>query len=390
MHQKPINPPKVNILMLSAGIITGAFRMMLDIIEHIDKNKFKIYVAYKPEYSEWGAYEIDLIKNSGATIVTLRGKRLFDIRGFIDLWNALQKYHIDILHSWDVLGIPTRIIGKLAGIKVVEVFASSPPVVMTDISLKHYIINKWTSFLVDGFVACSNGVMNKYQEKKLLFFKNKILSVVHNSIDVPDLGISEDKLMSIRMKYNLRKDEIILTNIGYFNEQKAQSDLLYTFKHVADNRADVRLIIVGWGRLEKVLKQLTKELGIEEKVLYTGKLLRPQVFEILSVTDLFVLSSHWEGLAIVIAEAMALGKPVVATDTCGSDEIIEDGKTGIIVPIKRPDVLAQTILDLLEKPDLMVEMGKRGLDRVKKYFNCERFIKGYEQFYLDVFQGNKN
>jgi glycosyltransferase involved in cell wall biosynthesis len=149
-------------------------------------------------------------------------------------------------------------------------------------------------------------------------------------------------------------------------------------------RSDVRLVIIGWGTLEVELKRLTKTLKLEDKVIFTGKLLRPQVFEILSITDLFVLSSHWEGLAIVIAEAMAFGKPVISTATCGSDEIVEDQKTGILVPIKNPQVLAEAILDLLGKPDLMVQMGKRGLERVTKYFNCDQYIKGYEDFYKTI------
>jgi len=322
---------KIRILMFSAGMISGAFRMMIDIIEHIDTNRFRIYVAYKPEYAEWGIYEIDLITNAGAKIVPLRGKCLFDLRGFIDLWIALQKEKIDILHSWDVLGVPARIIGKFAGVKVVEEFANPPPVVMSGISLKHYLINKMTSVLADGFVACSNGIMQRYKEKKTLFLQNKILSVVYNCVEVPLFNLSKNDTSLLRKNYNIEDNELILTNIGYFNEQKAQTDLLKAFKKVAEKRSNVRLFLVGWGRLEERLKRNTKHLGLEDKVIFTGKLTRPQVFEILSITDLFVLSSHWEGFGIVIAEAMALGKPVVSTDTDGSREVIENGKTGILV-----------------------------------------------------------
>ncbi|MEA3432652.1 MAG: glycosyltransferase family 4 protein, partial [candidate division WOR-3 bacterium] len=208
--------------------------------------------------------------------------------------------------------------------------------------------------------------------------------VVHNSVKVPHLNVSTDNIFLLRKKYNLADHEVILTNIGYFNEQKAQDDLLKAFKKVVNQRVDIRLFIVGWGRLENKLKNLAKRLGIEQKVIFTGKLTRDQVFEVLSVSDLFVLSSHWEGLAIVIAEAMALSKPVISTGTEGSDEIIENGKTGVLVPIKRPEILAQAILDLLEKPDLMAQMGKRGLERVTKYFNCDQYIKGYEAFYRNV------
>lgn len=379
-----MNNQKIKILILSAGAISGAFRMMMDIIENIDRNRFQIFVTYKPDYAEWGKYEVESITKTGAKIVPLRGKKLFDLRGFMDLWNTMRKEKIDVLHCKDVLGVPARIIGKLAGVAIVEELGNPPPALITEISLRHYLINKVTSVFVDAFVFCSNGVMKRYQEKKPVFLKNKILSVIYNGVEVPCLNVSKNYISLLRNKYNLADHEIILTNIGYFNEQKAQSDLLQAFKKVVDKRSNVRLFLVGWGRLENKLKEITEHLGPKDRVIFTGKLSRSQVFEILSITDLFVLSSHWEGFGIVLAEAMALGKPVVSTDTDGSREVVVNGKTGILVPIKNPQILAETILDLLGKPDLMVQMGKRGLERVTKYFNCEQYIKGYEAFYKSV------
>jgi glycosyltransferase involved in cell wall biosynthesis len=371
--------------MFSAGVISGAFRMMMDIIKYIDKKKFQVIVAYKPKYAQWGAYEKDSIMNSGIKLVPLRGKSLFDPRGFIDLWNILHKEKIDIIHSWDVLGVPARIIGKLAKVKIVEEIANPPPKLISQISLKHYLINKMTSVLVDGFIACSNEIMNRYHEKKLIYLKNRLLAVIYNCVEIPDFEISTEKIVQIRKEYDLRDREVVLTNIGYFNEQKAQSDLLLAFKQIVTRRSDVRLFIVGWGPLEQKLMKLTKQLTLQDKVIFTGKLNRQEVFEILSITDLFVLSSHWEGFGIVLAEAMALGKPVVSTDTDGSREVVANGKSGIIVPVNDPRSLTDAILHLLARPDLMLEMGQEGLKRVNKLFNCEQFAEGYEKFYETVF-----
>jgi glycosyltransferase involved in cell wall biosynthesis len=380
-----MNSQQVNILMLSAGLISGAFQMMLDIIQNINKKNFQIYVAYKPEYAEWGKYEVDAITESSAKIIPLRGKSLFDLKGFLDLWTSLHKEKIDILHCWDVLGVPARIIGKISGVKIVEEFANPPPLLNSQISYKHYMINKLTSPLVNGFIACSNEIMKKYKEKKPLFLNNKHLAVVHNCVDISHINMSKEKVNKIRLRYSLHSHEKVLTNIGYFNEQKAHDDLLLAFKRIVDQRSDVKLIIVGWGRLENEIKQFTKYLGLQDKVIFTGKLVRPEVFEVLSITDLFVLSSHWEGFGIVLAEAMALGKPVVATETDGSREVVEDGESGILVPIKNPQVMAKVILDLLEQPDLMIRMGQKGTKRVKELFNPEQFIKGYEDFYKTVY-----
>jgi hypothetical protein len=203
-----MNNQKIKILILSAGAISGSFRMMAEIIENIDKDKFHLYITHKPDFSEWGQYEIDLICNAGATLVPMRGKKLFDIRGFLDLWNALKNERIDILHSWDVLGVPARIIGKLAGVKIIEEFANPPPKLISGISLKHYWINKYTSVFIDGYIACSLGVLKRFREQKPVFFNNKLTAVVHNCVDVPDLTFSKDQICSIKRRYNIRESAI--------------------------------------------------------------------------------------------------------------------------------------------------------------------------------------
>jgi glycosyltransferase involved in cell wall biosynthesis len=383
-----LNKNKIKILMLSAGVVSGAFRMMMDILQYIDRNKFEIIVAYKPNYAEWTNYEIDSIIHSNTKLTPLRGESLFDPAGFIDLWNILRKEQIDIIHCWDILRIPARLIAKLSKVKIVEELGNPPPKILSQISLKHYFINKITSILVDGYVACSHGIMNAFHEMKPVHLKKKHLAVIHNCVDVPNLELSADKIAHIRRQYSLGNHELILTNIGYFNKQKAQTDLLLAFKQVAVKRSDVRLIIVGWGTLEKELMQLTTQLNLQDKVIYTGKLTRPKIFEILSITDLFVLSSHWEGFGIVLAEAMALGKPVISSNTHGTREVVENGKSGILVPVNDPRSLAETVLNLLARPDLMLQMGQEGLKRVIELFNCEQFIEGYENFYEAVFSMN--
>ncbi len=378
---------KIKILMLSAGVITGAFQRMTEITKFIDTKKFDIYVTYKPDYAEWGKKEIDTLKEFSAKIVPLRGKLLFDIRGFMDIWHILIKEKIDILHCWDVLGVPGRVIGKFSGVKIVQGLGNPPPEIISEISMKHYFLNKITSILVDGYIACSKGIMGRYLEQKPEYLKHKVCEVVHNCVDIPNFKNEQSEIYYLYKKYALNHNETILTNIGYFNEQKGQYDLLEAFKKITDRRSDVRLFLIGWGHLENGLKRKTDALGLKNRVIFTGKLSRTNVLKILMITDLFVLSSRWEGFGRATAEAMAIGKPVVSTDTDGSREVVEDGKTGILVPIKNPTLLADAILDLLEKPDLMAKMGEEGQKRVVKYFNCKKFIKGYEKFYRDVLFG---
>ena len=379
---------RIRILMVQAEMITGALRMMVDIIEKVNGDRFKFYVAYKPEFNRWDRYEFDLIMKTEATLVPLSGKSIFNLRGYYDLLRILRKEKIDIMHCWDELGILARIVGKLSGVKIAQEFASTPPVLNRDMSPAIYFANKITSLLDDGFVACSYEVLRKYRKYRPVFFNNKVIAVVHNCVDVPNLDASNNHLSYLRGKYGIKDKGLVLTNIGHLNRQKAQTDLLYAFKDVAAVRPDVRLIIVGWGPLEHELKNKALRHRLQDKVIFTGKLNRSEVFEVLSITDLFVLASHWEGFGIVTAEAMALGKPVVATDTDGSREVIRDGETGFLVPISEPSAMAKAIMNLLENPELMNQMGKLGLERVKKLFNSKRYSQGYENFYERMIDQN--
>lgn len=375
---------KTKILMISAGVLSGSFRRMLYIIENLSEDNFSFLVTYKPNFSKWGQYEIDAIKKSGAHLLPLRGHVLFDIRGFIDLWKILRKEKVSIIHCWDVLGVPARIVGKLAGVKIVQGIGNPPPIVGSGISRKHYLINKFTSILVDGYIANSYGTMQKYKETKFEFLQNKTVAVVYNCVEVPQLHLFKNKIPQIKKKYNISGKETILTNIGYFNEQKAQIDLITALKSVTEKRPNIRLVLVGWGHLEKELKIYAKKNGLIDKIIFTGRLNQTQVFEILSITDLFILPSHWEGFGNVMAEAMAFSKPVISTMTDAGSELVVNGKTGILVPIRRPDRIAQAIIELLSEPELMNQMGIAGFKRVTTYFNINNFRNGYRKFYLDV------
>lgn len=371
-------------MILTAGAVSGAFRMIRDILERIDKTEFQMYVAYKPEFAEWGEAETNAIENSGAILVPLKGKKLFDIRGYWDLWRALCRERIDALHCWDVLGVPARPIGKLAGARIIVEFPNPPPVKKTEISIKHFYLNYLSSIFVDGYITCSNEAMRRYREQRPVILGKKRFAAICNCVDVSETKIDGNQIRQINNEYLLEDGEQVLTNIGYFNAQKAQDDLLRAFEIIAEKRDNVRLFIVGWGPLENKLRQIARDKGLSDKVVFTGKLPRKRIFELLSITDIFVLSSLWEGFGIVLAEAMALGKPVITTDTDGGREVVEHGKTGIIVPPGNPQVMSEKTLWLLDRPETMREMGAAGFERVVRLFDCKRYIREYENFYRSI------
>nr|MQY69267.1 glycosyltransferase [Bacillota bacterium] len=139
---------------------------------------------------------------------------------------------------------------------------------------------------------------------------------------------------------------------------------------------------VGDGELREKMESLVKELEIKDNVVFTGS--REDIPKILKVMDIFVLPSLWEGLPIVLLEAMASKKPIVATDVIGNKEVVVDGKTAFLVPPKNPGRLAEKIISLIKNKPLREKFGESGRRRVEETYPLDRMVKETEEVYHEA------
>src|SRR5262249_33566826 len=126
------------------------------------------------------------------------------------------------------------------------------------------------------------------------------------------------------------------------------------------------LLLVGRGDLEVSLKEQAKRLGIEERVRFLG--MRQDVPRLLAVMDMFVLPSLSEGLSMALLEAMASGKSVVATRVGGNPELVDHGKTGLLVNSEEAEDLAGNLIKILNDRTMLHEFGRAGAERVRGHF----------------------
>ncbi len=376
---------KNKILMLIAGLgLSGTPRIMMDIIENLSRDQFEISVAYKPDYP---GFEDDLLtplKNLGIKTIPLRGVTLFNLSGIIDLYKHLKNNAIQIIHCWDALGIAARILKLITGCRIVESFGNP---VTSKGSYLYYCVNKITSAFLDGVIFQSEGVEKSFRQATTLIFGNKSKTkVIPNCINTEKIRkilFTPDK---IRLRWQLDDKDIILTNAGMFNEQKAQIHLLQAMDIILKEIPNAKLMLVGWGPMEQELKNAVEKMGIQNHVIFTGKISHEDVFDVLAITNIFVLSSLWEGFGLVMGEAMAMGKPVVATRTDGSELLVIDEETGVLVPPGDFRSLASAVIKLLNNPGLMRKMGENGRERIQTHFTPELFIQSHEAFYNEIMQ----
>ncbi len=136
--------------------------------------------------------------------------------------------------------------------------------------------------------------------------------------------------------------------------------------------------------LEADLQRLVEESGVVDHLHLLGR--RSDMPEVFSAFDVFVLSSHDEGMSNAILEAMAMEKPVVATDVGGTGEVVRHGHSGLLVPPKEPVPLAAAISELLAVPQQALEMGRLGRRIVQERFSAHAMVRQMEALYLQLLQ----
>jgi glycosyltransferase involved in cell wall biosynthesis len=243
---------------------------------------------------------------------------------------------------------------------------------------------------------CDKIVVNANRIKDYLISEEKIpeekITVIYNGVDLKKY-VDESEI-GYTSKTN------IVGMVANFRQQKDHLTFLDGAARVLKERMDVRFSLVGSGPLEDEMKRYVRDIGIQDGVIFYGRKIGKELYDILRSFTISVLSSTNEGMpnAILesmafgipegmpnaILESMAFGIPVIANPSGGVPELIEDGVTGYLFPYKRPDILAEKIIYLLNNKKIAEEMGKRGRRKVEQKFNynimCGQYEKIYESF----------
>ena len=205
----------------------------------------------------------------------------------------------------------------------------------------------------------------------------KPVQVIYNFIDIHRYRrLSESPLRNTL----LRGSEKMILHMSNFRPVKRVHDLIAAFSQVYRKNNAV-LVLAGDGQDKESAQAMVKERGIQSRVIFIGT--QVELVPLLSAADLFVLPSEKESFGLAALEAMACSVPVVATETGGLPELVEHGKTGLLVPVGDVDALAESMDSLLENPYLHHRMAVMSREKAK-CFAVEGIIPQYEEFYQSV------
>ena len=237
-------------------------------------------------------------------------------------------------------------------------------------------LERWTHWLVDAETCVSNGVRDYLGAGG---FPRDKLVVIPNGVDVERFGPRDP---AFKRRLGLRADTPLVTTIGRLHEQKGMHYFLRAAASVRHSRPDCHFLVVGHGPLEDELRRLAAEFHIADHVTFLG--FCDDVPAVLAATDVFVLPSLWEGMPNAVLEAMAAGVPVVATRVEGTVDIIEDGKTGLLVLPRDIPGLVSAVLRLLGEPDRAAALAAAGQAHVRAHFPLDAMVRRHEQLYADL------
>ncbi|MFC1668450.1 glycosyltransferase [Chlamydiota bacterium] len=353
---------KPKILMLITELdIGGAETIVYNQVRELRRRGFDVAVACLYGKGVMAKKIVD----AGIRVYFLQACCKYDFRVLFRLRKILKEQHFDVLHCHL---FHANIIGRFAAIRIKSIRIISTIHVMEIDKLYRIWFDGITSFLVDRYICVSKSVKQFIMQKANVSAKK--ITVVYNGIDL-DQMIPTRSSDQIKQEWGLT-NEVVIGSVGRLHEQKGHSYLLEAFQLILKKGINIRLVIVGEGPLRQFLEAKTVSLDIAQCVAFIG--FKEDIINYMQVLDIFVLPSLWEGFGLVVTEAMALAKPVIATDVDGVPEIVCNSKTGYIVEPASVEMLAEKITALVIDRQKSSEMGLLGRERVRNYFSHKQMV----------------
>jgi glycosyltransferase involved in cell wall biosynthesis len=228
---------------------------------------------------------------------------------------------------------------------------------------------------IDQLIAVSKSIEQKIANERPGLAPVRL---IYNGVDLERYD-HQEPCCTLRDEYGMEPSSQIVGVVARLEPEKGHQTLIDAWPHVLRRVPDAYLLVVGEGSLRPVLEQQAAANRVAHRVVFTGR--RDDVPAVTAALDVAVLPSHREAQGLSILEAMALSRPVVASDVGGIPEMIEDGVTGLLVEHDRPDLLAAAIVRLLSDHALADTIARAGHDLVHDRFCVELMVKSVEAIY---------
>jgi glycosyltransferase involved in cell wall biosynthesis len=361
----------------------GAERLVVDLALHGDRDRFDTEVAYVLTGHDALAHEL---VEAGIAVHDLSASGSLDLRWTGRLRTLVATGNFDVVHAH----LPyTAALGRLAVRSLPA--RTRPLLVYTEHSLWDRTalltraLNRATVGLDAALIVVSRPARDALPEV-LRPRARVILHGVDRARSAAVAARGETGRAAVRAELGLDAEQVLAVTVANLREEKGYDTWLGAAAALRDRKVSVTLVSVGWGPLQDAVVSEAQRSGLDGRVRFLGR--RSDALELVAGADIFVLPSHHEGMPVALMEAMSLGTPVVATAVGGVPDIVTSGVEGLLVPPRRPELLADAIAELATDPVRRAELGRAARER-SAAFDVAVATRAVEAVYDEVLAGRR-
>ncbi len=311
-----------------------------------------------------------------------------DIAAFFQLANALRRSECVIAHTHSSkAGVLGRLAARVANVPLIVHTFHGLPYTQTSPVLQrvgYEMIERCAGRISSGTFSVTHDILRRLKEARIGVPDRSWLARSGMDLDrflKPGPGREE-----VRRRWGVRSDDVLLGMVGRVHTGKGQDVIVRLAPEILTDAPSVKIAIIGTGPLKDPLQEQVARAGLGDRVLFVGGIPVDEMPEAISALDVLVHVSKREGLARVIVQALACGKPVISHALDGSPEVIADRANGRLIPPGDDNALRNAIAELARNPQLRDEWGAKGPAAVDPEFRAETMIEQIEAGYRDLLQ----
>ncbi|MFH1783000.1 MAG: glycosyltransferase family 4 protein [Candidatus Omnitrophota bacterium] len=360
----------------------GAQLSTLNIVRGLPKDSFDVSVITSSRGLLSSDYKsLKDVKVHALPLLVRHINPILDIIAFINIWHIYRCYKYNIIHTHSS---KAGMIGRWAGF-----FARVPRIIHTvhgwsfndhqpkTIRNLYIFLERLTAHVTDKIICVSKTDLEtgiKYR----IAPRDKFILIKYG-IPIEDFRKKIDDLDIKRKEIGIQNQDPIIAMVSCLKPQKSPMDYIEACIDVYSQTKDVNFLLIGDGALRKKCLKKVDEAGLNGRFRFLGW--RRDVPELLSIVDMLILTSKWEGLPISLIEGMLKGCLVVATDTGGNSELIKDSITGYLTKPGYPREVSRRIIDSINNPATLKKIREKATLSIDETFNASRMVQDVAELY---------
>ena len=353
--------------------IGGAGRYLLNYLKYYDRDNYSVTVIL-PEGSllipQVAKYEeVSLIP------APFMADKSYDRNCVKFLKKVFSELAPDIIHTHASLS--ARIAARQT--KTGKIVSTRHCLESVPAGIKAKVIGFLNKTLTDVYIAVADAVKDNLEQSGIPTEK---IRTIYNGVEAVK-EIPCEKRKQLRDSMGIDEDETVFGIFARLEPVKGHKYFIKAARNLHKAEKKAKFLIVGAGSLEDSLKKSAVSYGLEDKIIFTGFV--EDTTELLNIVDVNVISSESEAMSLSILEAMSLSKPTVATDVGGNSQLVQTGKTGILVGPSDSTSLAEAMISLIDNKKLYSECSAGAKEEYENKFTAQKMVKGLEKLYKELY-----